>query len=97
MKQFFFSDESITNKGKYLIRLDFDVVRKKFPTGTMGSYDILTARVLNLDYCDYLRYCRDCYGAELVGKNNKYITVYFNSKESADKLVKILNDRINKI
>lgn len=84
----FFSEESAIERGKYLVRPDFDKLPKMY---TSGSYAVLGARLLGLSYPDYLRYCRDAHNATLFGKNDKYITVYFNSKSDADGLAKILD------
>lgn len=58
-----------------------------------GSFNVFAARVMGLSYASYLRMCRDVYGAILTGKNEKYPIAYFK-KENAEKLIKILNQRI---
>ena len=41
--------------------------------------------------------CRDCYEAEIIGKNTKYPVAYFKSTKSAQALVNELNKRANVI
>lgn len=48
-----------------------------------GSYNVLSARLMNLSYDQYLRYCRDYYGAKLIGKNSYYVVPVFPNEQSA--------------
>lgn len=80
---------------KYLLRPLIEVM--PFPRGTTGSYMVLAARVMNLSYVDYLRFCRDQLGAELMGKNKKYVTVYFDKTPEVEAFVKLLNSRMDLI
>lgn len=88
----FYRDESASHPGKYMIRADLD----KFHLGyTEGSYNIIGARLMGLTYANYLRMCRDIYGAEIVGKGSNYPYPIFKfSKELVD-LVDQLNARAN--
>jgi hypothetical protein len=95
MEKFFYLEESPIYKGKYLIRMDHD--KFLFPTGTRGSYNVFPARVLNLDYATYLRYVRDELGAELMGKNSKYVIPYFEMDKNSKLLIKLLNKRMEYI
>ena len=95
MRKFFYFDESPIYKDKYLIRLNFDLFL--FPKGTRGSFNVFPARVLNLPYADYLRYARDRLGAELIGKNTKYVIPYFDRNETTDALIRLLNKRMEYI
>ena len=72
----------------------FDCPSKYFPKGTDGSYDVFIARLLGLSYPDYLRYARDRLGAELIGKNRRYITVLFNKNETTQAFITLLNTRL---
>lgn len=92
MEKFFYLDESPVFKGKYLIRLNHE--KFLFPTGTSGSYNVFVCRVLNLSYVKYLRFARDILGAELVGKNNKYVIPYFENDKNTREFVKLLNKRM---
>ena len=88
---YFKIDESPTNLGKYVVRPDFD----KLPLyNTRGSYAILPARVMGITYANYLRLCRDEYGAEIIGKNSFYPIAYFKEINRVKELVKELDKRI---
>ena len=93
MEDIFYLDESPIFKEKYIIRLQH-LELLPFQHGTMGSYGVLICRLLNLCYSDYLRYARDRLGAELVGKNARYITVYFDNTPEVKMFVKLLNKRL---
>ena len=91
--EYFILEESPYRPGKYTIAVNFD----KFPShlSTTGSFNILAARLLNLSYAQYLRFCRDVAGGEIVGKNTVYPTVYFNKGATTNMLVRLLNSRMN--
>ena len=93
MKEYFFLDESPYYKGKYVIRINLEEM--PFPNGTRGSYTLLIARLLNISYTDYLRYVRDRLGADLVGKNARYVVAYFDNNKEARALIRLLNSRMN--
>lgn len=93
--KFFFLDTSPLYKNKYVIR--FNINENLFPYGTMGSYNVFPARLLNLSYAEYLRYCRDKLGAELVGKGTRYVTPYFDDNDEVRLLIKLLNTRMSYI
>ena len=93
MKKVYFLDESVYHPGKYMIFLNHSYL----PKHTMrGSYHILEARLMMLSYPQYLRLCRDVYGAELFGKNS-FVVPYFSDKKKAQPLIDELNKRINEI
>ena len=91
--EYFVLEESPYRPGKYTIRLDFD----KFPSqlNTSGSFNLLPARLLNLSYAQYLRFCRDIVGGEIVGKNTVYPVAYFNKTMTTNAFVRLLNSRMN--
>lgn len=95
MKRYFYLEESPFYKNKYVIKLNHELFL--FPHGTSGSYNVFIARVLNLSYADYLRYSRDRLGAELVGKNSRYVVPYYNNDASTSALIKLLNMRMEYI
>lgn len=95
MKKYFYLDESPFYKNKYTIRLNHDLFL--FPTGTTGSFNVFIARLLNLSYADYLRYARDRLGAELIGKNTRYVMAYYNNDTSTSAFIKLLNTRMEYI
>lgn len=95
MEKYFYLEESPIYKNKYIIRLNRD--KFLFPTGTSGSYNVFIARVLNLSYADYLRYSRDRLGAELVGKQSRYVVAYYDKNQTTEAFVKLLNKRMEYI
>ena len=93
-KTYFSFDESPFHPGQYLLSInDYEGFNCK---GTMGSYNILFARLMNLSYAQFLRFCRDVCGAELYGKNCLYIIPVFPHKTGeAGQLLKLLNNLAN--
>ena len=90
--EYFVLEESPYVPGKYTIRLNFD----KFPEMiTSGSFNVMPARLLNLTYAQYLRFCRDIVGGELTGKRTMYPIVYFKKNLESLTLVRLLNSRMN--
>ena len=91
--EYFVLEESPYRPGKYTIRLNFD----NFPSqlSTSGSFNLLPARLLNLSYAQYLRFCRDIVGGEIVGKNRVYPVAYFNKTMTTNAFVRLLNSRMN--
>ena len=88
----FMRDESPLQPGKYIIR----PIHENFHlNSTNGSFAVICARLFNLDYPDYLRMCRDCFGAEIIGKNSMYPIAYFKRSKELDALVDLLNARAN--
>lgn len=92
MKKYFFFDESPLYKSKYVIRINPSKVL--FPNGTRGSYAVLPSRLLNLSYANYLRYARDRLGAELIGKNRRYVIAYYEKNQTTEAFLKLLNKRM---
>ena len=90
----FYLDESPTYPGKYMIFLNHDSF---FCTHTEGSYNLLPARILGLNYAWYLRMCRDELGAEIYGKGHKYPVVCFKNRILANQLVELLNKEATQI
>ena len=91
-KQCFKVEESPYNPGKYVITPIHENFCLKHTT---GSYNIICARLMNLSYAQYLRFCRDLCGAEIVGKNAKYPIAYFPRGERVQALCRLLNSRAN--
>ena len=93
-KDYFGLQESVYNPGYYMLSiLDYEGLHLK---GTVGSYNILFARLMNLSYAQFLRFCRDVCGAELFGKNNYYVIPMFKKKtQEVRELVKLLNNLAN--
>ena len=52
---------------------------------------------MGFTYANYLRYCRDVIGGEIVGKNEKYPIVYFKKNKALIDFVELLNKRTKEI
>ena len=91
--EYFYLEQSFSEPNKYLINFNHNLLKLK---NTKGSFNIILARLMNLSYAQFLRMCRDVYGAELIGKNNIYVLPYFDKNSNgAANLIKELNKRIN--
>ena len=66
-------------------------------SGIRGSYLVYPARLLGFTYGDWCRWCRDNFNAKLYGHNSKYVSVLFPNKADAETVIKILENRMNKI
>ena len=62
---------------------------------TSGSRNVFMARLMNLSWANFLRLCRDKYGAKLIGKQSIYVVPYFPIGETGGReLCKELNARM---
>ena len=95
MERYFYLEYSPIYQDKMIIRFDNNF--SLFTTETPGSYDIFISRLLNLSYANYLKYARDRLGAQLIGKNNRYITILFNNTPEVKAFVRLLNKRLEYI
>lgn len=84
----FIKDESATHPGKWIIRPVFE---NFYLNSTSGSFNIICARLVGLTYAQYLRMCRDCFGAEIIGKGSMYPVAYFKRSTELDALIDFLN------
>lgn len=91
MGKYVYYEESPYNKGKYIISLHHE--QFPFADGTSGSYNVFLARLAGLSYADFLRMCRDEFGAKIIGKNKLYPVAYFNFGEGLSALTKWLDTR----
>ena len=91
MGKYVYYEESPYNKGKYIISLHHE--QFPFVDGTSGSYNVFLARLAGLSYADFLRMCRDEFGAEIIGKDKLYPVAYFNFGEGLSVLTKWLDTR----
>lgn len=91
MGKYVYYEESLYNKGKYIISLHHE--QFPFVDGTSGSYNVFLARLAGLSYADFLRMCRDEFGAEIIGKDKLYPVAYFNFGEGLSALTKWLDTR----
>ena len=90
-KKYFYLEESPYHPGKYRVAMNFDTLPG---IRTTGSYNLLPARLLCLSYAEYLRFCRDELGAEIIGKKCMYPVAYFSDKKAATGLIETLNSRM---
>lgn len=88
-KDYFVFEETL-ERDKFLIKPRFDLLPLKHTT---GSFTVLPARLLGLNFADYLRMCRDIMGAEVIGKGTKYPVVYFPKNKTTRQFIKLLNGR----
>ena len=95
MGKYVYYEETPYNKGKYILALHHD--ESPFQNGTSGSYNVFLARIAGLSYADFLRMCRDEFGAEIIGKDKLYPVAYFNRSKELDALIDNLNARANLI
>lgn len=91
-EKIFYRDESATQPGKYMIRANLD---KFYLLSTEGSYNIIGARLMGLTYAQYLRMCRDEFGAEIIGKGSSYPYPVFKLSQGLQDLIDQLNVRAN--
>lgn len=92
--KYFKIEESVYHPGKYLLTPIHEKLNLK---KTIGSYNVFPARLLNLTYANYLRYCRDAVGAELIGKKCYYVVPYFNDLSKLKEFIKELDSRVDMI
>lgn len=85
-------EESPYNPGKYTIN---PIHENFFLKYTTGSYNVICARLMNLSYAQWLRFCRDICGATIIGKNHQYPVAYFPLGERVQALCRLLNTRAN--
>ena len=88
----FEKDEAMSYPGRYIIRPICDNFHLDH---TEGSFAVIGARLFGISYASFLRMCRDCYGAELIGKNSKYPVAYFKQSKGLELLLEDLNTRAN--
>ena len=75
MGKYVYYEETPYNKGKYILALHHDEF--PFQNGISGSYNVFLARIAGLSYADFLRMCRDEFGATIIGKNTLYPVLYY--------------------
>lgn len=86
----FYREESASYPGKFLIRPKCEEFHLE---STEGSFNIIAARVMGISYPQYLRMCRDCFGAEIIGKGSMYPVPYFSFTKESIELLNQLNAR----
>lgn len=84
--------EAAAYPGKYVIR----PIHENFHLdSTKGSFNVICARLMGLSYPDYLRMCRDCFGAEIIGRGSMYPVAVFKLTKQLTDLIDGLNARAN--
>lgn len=94
-KKYFYLEESPYMTGYSMIYAKLDEM--PFPNGTTGSYGLLPARLLGLSFPEYARFARDVLGAQIIGKDQKWIQIYFRSTPEVQQFLKLLNARMEMI
>lgn len=89
---FKFESSPIMQNKKYIITIDTQAFNMQ---STTGSFNIIAARLMGLSYPQYLRMCRDVFGATIVGKNTNYPVAYFDMGDGLLALLNSLNKRAN--
>ena len=89
--QYFYIDESPVLAKHWLVKFDPSKVNMG---PTIGSYNLMAARLFNISYVNYLRMCRDLFNAVIYGKNTYYPVAYFPDKLLAEQLCNSLNVRM---
>lgn len=85
-------EESASYPGKYIIRPIHENFHLDY---TEGSFNVICARLMGLSYAQFLRMCRDCFGAEIIGKGSWYPVAYFPLSNELKVLIDNLNARAN--
>ena len=91
MKYFYL--EQKPNSNLFLLTLNLDKVSYR----TSGSYNLLPARLLHMDYGEWLEFCKKSLGATVNrSKGAKYASVYFQNNAPTRKLVSVLDKLLEK-
>lgn len=91
---YFYFDECPNDPGKYCIRMDFSKLENEVPR-TDGSFNVLGARLMNMSWPDYLRFCRDVLGAEIIGQGHLYPIIKVSRNLNTYEFVRMLNLQMN--
>lgn len=94
MKKYFKFEESPYHESSYTIRINFELLDMG---STNKSFNYIFGKIMGLDYADYLRMCRDVYGAEIIGKNSMYPVAYFKDSIKCQELINEMNQRVDSI
>lgn len=89
--------------GKYFYLIDkpgsedYSILQINLPNYRIekGSYNVLPARVLNMNFLDYVDFCKNSLGAIVNYGNNKYYpAIYFPKNSRVQTFIEVLNDLI---
>lgn len=87
----FFLDQVPWDLNSYIISNNFDQI--PMPT-IYTSYQLLQARLVGMTYAEFLEFCRDYLGAQVIKRiNMRYASVYFKNTPEVRKFVDILNQK----
>lgn len=75
---------------KYILRFNIELMPIQM---IQGSLNVLGARLMNLNFADYCRMCRDVLRADVSGKQG-YPLIYFNKNDETIQFLRILDKRI---
>lgn len=90
----FFLDEVPWQAEGYIISNNFNEIEMPMIN---TSYQLLQARLVGMTYSQYLDFCRECLGAQVVRhKRAKYASVYFKDTPDVKKFIDILNQNFNR-
>ena len=84
------------NGNRFLIKCNPELI-PTFTGRIYGAPTVLASRLLGLSFPQYLRYCRDVLGAEVIGRGKLYPVIYFEKNPATTQLVKLLNSRLELI
>lgn len=90
----FFIEPHPSRKDWYIINNNFnDIPMPRIHT----SFQYLMARLVGMDYEQYIQFCNDELGAMVVRtKGARYASVYFPNTSNVRKFVEILNDNFER-
>ena len=94
MTNYFAFEEADANR--FLLKCNPELI-PMFTSQIYGAPATLASRMAGLSFPQYLRYCRDVLGAEVVGRKKLYPIVYFKKTPAATQFVKLLNSRMELI
>ena len=84
----FYPNESPTMPNYYTIGIHHELFKLK---ATVGSYNLIMARLCGISYANFLRMCRDSFDAKIVGRGTYYPVAYFNSPIACRAVCDLLN------
>ena len=90
MKNYFVIEENPTGRGFFLVWN-----HSSYPHSIKsGSFGVIPSRVLGISFSNYLRLCRDEFGATIIGKNSLYPTPFYKIKADAKRVADYISSYI---
>lgn len=87
----FYLDSSLSHIGWNIIQNHLDQI--SMPR-IKTSIHVLEARLIGMTYEEYLDFCQDSLGAQVVrSEGQKYALIYFRNNEQVRRLVNLLNQK----